>query len=61
MSLKTRLDGRSDVNSSFTIKNEQGEVLAIIKAVTPVSVTLDIDTAKGLYIEKPSGWCSKKD
>ncbi len=60
MSLKTRLDGRSDKNKSFDIKDESGGILATITLVSGSSVTLDVDTASGLYIEKPSGWNSLK-
>ena len=60
MSLKTRLDGRSTLNTSFKIKNVDGEVLATISVVGDKSVNLEIDTLEGHYIEKPSGWSSDK-
>lgn len=59
MSLKTRLDGRSEDNASFKVLNEAGEVLAIIRLIDKSGVTLEIATADGLYIEKPSGWNSE--
>ena len=58
MALKTRLDGRSDKNRSFDIKNRYGEVLATIIMATSSSTTLEVVTASDLYIEKPSGWNS---
>jgi hypothetical protein len=59
MSLKTRLDGRSEDNDRFKIKNEEGEVLAEVELLNSFGVTLNIATNDGLYIEKPSGWSSK--
>lgn len=58
--LKTRLDGRSKDNASFEIKNELGTVMATIKLADASGVTLEISTREGLYIEKPSGWNSRK-
>ena len=58
MSLKTRLDGRSEDNSSFEVKNKEGEVLATIKLISTSSVTLEVSTVSDLHIEKPSGWSS---
>jgi len=59
MSLKTRLDGRSEDNNSFQIKNNEGEVIAEIALVDNFGSTLEISTQEGLYIEKPNGWKSK--
>ena len=59
MSLKTRLDGRTEDNSSFQIKNESGEVLAEIKLLDSSGSTLEVTTKEGLHIEKPNGWNSK--
>jgi hypothetical protein len=59
MALKTRLDGRSEENRSFTLKNEKGETLAVVSLHDSSSVTLEIVTAEGLHIEKPNGWSSK--
>jgi hypothetical protein len=59
MSLKTRLDGRSEGNDRFEIIDEEGNVLAEIKLLNPFGVTLDISTGDGLCIKKPSGWSSK--
>ena len=59
MSIKTRLDGRSKDNNSLQIKDSEGNVLADITLLDASGSTLDISTKEGLYIEKPSGWCSK--
>lgn len=59
MSLKTRLDGRSEDNNKFKILDENGEELAEIVLVDYSGTTLEINTRAGLYIEKPSGWNSK--
>ena len=59
MSLKTRLDGRSEDNNSFQIKNNEGQVIAEIKLSDNIGSTLEITTQVGLYIEKPNGWNSK--
>ena len=58
MSLKTRLDGRSEGNSSFLIKDKDGNLVANIKLLNEDSITLEISTKEGLHIEKPSGWSS---
>lgn len=60
MSLKTRLDGRSEDNNSFQILNAEGEVLAEIKLTDNFGSTLEISTEPGLYIKKPNGWNSKQ-
>ena len=60
MSLKTRLDGRSEENSSFTIKNDDGEILAVVSLVGSASATLEVETLSSLYIAKPNGWSSKE-
>ena len=59
MTLKTRLDGRAEENSSFQIKDSQGEVLAEIRLLTGAGSTLEISTKAGLHIEKPNGWSSE--
>lgn len=61
MSLRTRLDGRSEENSSFKIVDENGEVIAEIVLVDRAGVTLGIHTKEGLHIEKPTGWKSKRE
>lgn len=61
MSLRTRLDGRSEENSSFKIKNAEGEVIAEIILIDKAGITLGIHTKEGLHIEKPTGWRSKKE
>ena len=57
--LKTRLDGRSEENSSFQIKDKDNNVLATVKVLDTSSTTLEIDTLDGLHISKPNGWSSK--
>jgi len=59
MSLKTRLDGRSTDNSSLSIVDENGNLVAEIKVLDKSSTTLEITTKEGLHIEKPNGWSSK--
>lgn len=59
--LKTRLDGRSEENSLFEVKDQEGNVLATIKLCDGKGATLEVSTQKGLYIEKPSGWNSKRN
>tara|TARA_R110002096_G_scaffold169638_1_gene341321 strand:- start:429 stop:614 length:186 start_codon:yes stop_codon:yes gene_type:complete len=59
MSLKTRLDGRSEGNESFELLDKEGNVLAKVSLLNSQSITLEIDTQDGNYIEKPSGWNSK--
>lgn len=58
MSLKTRLDGRSEDNSSFKIKDAQGNEIAQIKLLDSAGATLEITTQDGLLISKPNGWNS---
>lgn len=58
--LKTRLDGRSEENSSFELKDDEGNVLATIRLASGSSTTLEVSTAEGLYIQKPSGWSSQR-
>lgn len=60
MSLKTRLDGRSELNKSFEIRDKRGQVVAEVIVTSSTSVNLEIDTLEGHYIEKPSGWTSNK-
>lgn len=61
MSLKTRLDPRSEDNNKFFIKDKEGFVLATIKMLgDDKGNTLEISTDDGMYIEKPNGWSSKK-
>ena len=55
--LKTRINPLAS-NDSFVIKDAEGNELAYIQAVGDKSQTLNIETAAGLYIEKPSGWRS---
>ena len=59
MGLKTRLDKNSDGNDRLNIVNEQGELVAIISAVSS-KVEIEIVTAPGLHIEKPNGYSSKR-
>lgn len=60
MSLKTRLDGRSTNNNRFFVKDEEGVTQVVIRLVDSGGVTLEIDTADNLHIEKPNGWSSSK-
>ena len=59
MGLKTRLDKNSEGTDRLNIVNEQGELLAIISAVSR-TVDIAIATAPGLHIEKPNGYSSKR-
>ena len=59
MGLKTRLDKNSEGNDRLNIVNEQGELVAIISAVSS-KVEIEITTAPGLHIEKPNGYSSKR-
>lgn len=59
MSLKTRLDGRSETNNSFAIRDRQGHTMAEVKIVGGKGVTLEVRTVEGMYIEKPNGWRSE--
>ena len=59
MSLKTRLDPRSEDNNRFVIKDKDGFLIAQIKMLGDKGSTLEISTDDGLYIEKPNGWSSK--
>ena len=59
MSLKTRLDGKSDINNSFEILDKEGDVVAEISAANKSSVQLEIVTPSGSKIRKKNGWESK--
>ena len=59
MSLKTRLDGRSNTNNSFKIKDNEGNEIAEIKLLDASGITVEVTTAQDLHIEKPNGWRSK--
>ena len=59
MSLKTRLDGRSEDNSGFKIKDENGDVVAKVDVLSNATTTLNISTKEGLHIEKANGFKSK--
>lgn len=59
MSIKTRLDGRSEDNNLVHIKNLNGEVVAEIKLLDMSSANLSITTVHDLTLSKPSGWTSK--
>lgn len=58
--LKTRIDGRSEDNSSFSICDANGEVFANIKLLGKKGSTLEIETKPELHVEKPNGWSSKR-
>jgi len=60
MSLKTRLSGKSESNSSLEIRDEDGSLIASVKVLEgSPSITLEITTKAGLHIEKPNGFRSK--
>ena len=61
MSLKTRLDGRSEENASFMVKDSQGNVLAEVKLIDKSGSTFEISTRSDLHIEKPNGWVSNEN
>lgn len=60
MGLITRLDGRTDKNNSFKIKDESGEVIVEVTVVNRSGTTVQINTQQGYFIEKPNGWVNKK-
>lgn len=60
MPLITRLDSRTLDNSSLTIRDKDGEVVAEITTKSPVC-ELVITTKEGLHIEKPNGFSSRKE
>ena len=60
MPLITRLDSRTLENSSLTIKDKDGEVVAEITTKSP-TCELAIETKEGLHIEKPNGFSSNKE
>jgi hypothetical protein len=60
-SLKTRLDSRSEGNSSFQIKSESGALVAEIELIDTHGAILGITTVDNAFIEKPSGWTSLKE
>ena len=60
MSLKTRLDGRSEDNNLLLLKDRDGNILAEVKILDSQSVTLEVSTENGIYVEKSNGWSSEK-
>jgi len=60
MSLKTRLDGRSEDNNLLLLKDRDGNTLAEVKLLDSQSVTLEVSTSNGLYVKKNNGWSSIK-
>ena len=58
MSLRTRIDGRTRDNNLVQVRGKEGEVLAEIRLVDQSSITLEVSTKVGLYLEKPNGWKS---
>ena len=60
MGLKTRLDGRSEDNASFVIKDADGNEVASIRLLDTKGVTVEVTTLADSYIEKPSGWSSQR-
>jgi len=60
MSIKTRLDKRSEGNHQLAIvESDTGRILATVEAVSN-KIELEINTIDGFHIEKPSGWSSKR-
>lgn len=60
MPLRTRLDSRSQSNNKITVVEESTKEVLITIETTTENVALEITTKEGLYIEKPSGWKSRK-
>ena len=58
MSLKTRLDGRSEDNNLLLLKDRDGSILAKVKVLDNQSVNLEVSTRSDLYVEKNNGWSS---
>tara|TARA_R110002096_G_scaffold31707_1_gene92736 strand:- start:503 stop:697 length:195 start_codon:yes stop_codon:yes gene_type:complete len=58
MSLKTRLDGRSEDNNLLQLKDSDGKVLAEIKLLDNQSITLEVATDVEIHVEKNNGWSS---
>ena len=54
------MDGRSEDNNSFLLKDSQGNTIAKVKAMGGSGLTLEVTTDDGHYIEKPNGWNSKR-
>ena len=60
MALITRLDGRTDKNNSFQVKDSEGEIVVEVTVVSRAGSTIEINTQYGMYVEKPNGWVNKK-
>ena len=58
MSLKTRIDGRSENNNTIYLKDRQGNIVGQIVTLDQQSVNLEVITHKDYYIEKKNGWSS---
>ena len=58
MSLKTRLDGRSEDNNLLQIKDNEGNILAEIKLLDNQSVNLGVVTISNVHVSKNNGWSS---
>lgn len=58
MSLKTRLDGRSEDNNLLLIKDNEDNVLAEIKLLDSQSVNLEVVTVSNVSVSKNNGWSS---
>ena len=52
--LQTRIDVRSATNNSFSIFDENGEVVAVIEAVKGGRQNFTIQTKNGYVMKKPS-------
>ena len=58
MSLKTRIDGRSENNNTIYLKDRQGNIVGQIVTLDRQSINLEVITHKDYYIEKKNGWSS---
>lgn len=59
MSVVTRIDSRSDNNSSFQLHDADGNILAVIKALTPSS-QYEITTRSDVVVVKENGAVLKR-
>lgn len=60
MTIKTRIDCRSDKNDRIDIRDESGYAIAVVKTTSP-RCELEVETAEPFYVTKPSGYTSKRE
>ena len=60
MTIKTRVSGKSESNDRITVMNQDDEEVATMVVASGTVATLEVETKKGHYITKPTGWSSKK-